>query len=152
MKFIRFFIFAIVLLNFSCGKEVDPVVEEEVLVPVFQMEIDGKKWEARDFYYKIDNGVPRIFGSDNIYTLHWEIDGALKMKSYTLGKSENELITSFYLFSGGKTYVYLISSGTLKIDKFDTVNKILTGTYSFTAQFEGKDLKVTNGKFVIKNF
>jgi hypothetical protein len=152
MKFIRFFIFAFVMLNFSCGKEDDPIVEEEILNPVFQMEMDGKKWEAKDFYYRMENGVPRIFGSDNSYTLHWEIDGVLKMKSYVLGNSENELITSFYLFSGGKTYIYQVSSGTLKIDKFDTVNKILTGTFSFKAQLEGKDLNVANGKFVIKNF
>ena len=99
MKYLRFFVFAFLLISFSCGKDDDPVVEDEVLIPVFQMDIDGKKWEAKDFYYKIENGIPRLYGTDNTYTLHWEFDGDLKVKSYVLGKSENELITSFYLYS-----------------------------------------------------
>lgn len=152
MKYLRFFVFALLLINFSCGEDDGPPAEDEILTPVFQMDIDGKKWEARDFYYKIENGIPRLYSTDTAYTLHWEFEDNIKAKSYVLGKSENELITSFYLYTVGKTYIYVINSGILNVDKIDNVNKVLSGTFNFNAEFEGKIITVTNGRFVIKNF
>ena len=154
MNVVRLLVFFLILSSFSCGKDEPEVVDppDKVLEPVFQMEIDGKLWEAGIYYYKIENEIPKIFATDNVYTIHWQIDGTLKEKSYVLGKFETEILSSFYKFEDGKNLSYNLLSGTLKIDTFDIVDKILTGTFNLIAEHEGVNLAITNGKFVIKDF
>jgi hypothetical protein len=131
----------------SCNK-VDPVVEEEI--PMFSMEINGEKCLAGTYFYKIEHQQPKIYASDNKYTLHWTYDAPIQTKIYTLGLKENELVSGFYLYSEGKTTTLEIQAGTLTIEKIDLQNSTIKGSFEFSATNNGKSMQVKNGKFFIK--
>lgn len=48
------------------------------------------------------------------------------------------------------TYLTALNSGTVVITKYDTANKIVSGTFSFTAKNDTKTVGVTSGVFDIK--
>lgn len=147
MKYIFFSVLIQIIFLLSCNKE-EPVINEDT--PMFSMEIDGTKWHAGNYSYKIENEKPKIYASDNIYTLHWTFDASIKTKTYTLGLKENELVSGFYLFIDGKTTTLDILSGTLTIEKIDSSNSTIKGSFEFSASNNGKTIQIKNGKFYIK--
>jgi hypothetical protein len=148
----------LIILSFSCNKEEDVIDDpkddpkDEVLTPVFEMEIDGIKWKARDFQYKHENGLHVVLGSDPNYSVRWDIENITLAKAYVLGKNENKLISSFYNYIDNKPQSFVVESGELIIEEFDTEKKIMKAKFSFDASYKEKILKVTNGKFIIKDF
>ncbi len=147
MKFIYFSVFVVIMLFLSCNNE-EPVINEDT--PMFSMEIDGAKWLAGSYTYKIENQQPKIYASDNVYTLHWTFDAPIKTKTYSLGVKENELVSAFYLYNSGKTTTLDIQSGTLTIEKIDLSGNTIKGSFEFSALNNGKTIQITNGKFFIK--
>jgi hypothetical protein len=144
---INIFLLVTSIVLLSCNKE-EPVIEDDK--PMFSMYIDDIKWEAGTYSYKIENQQPKIYASDNIYTLHWTFDGPVQTSTYTLGLKENKLVSAFYLYSNGKTTTLDIQSGTLTIEKFDSTSKTIKGNFEFSALNNGKTLNIKNGKFFIK--
>ena len=158
MSYLRLVFFSMIILSYSCNKEgntddpknEDP--EDEVQAPVFEMEIDGIIWGAEDFYYKKEKDLHVIFGTDLSYSVRWDIEIIAPNVPYVLGKNENKLISSFYRYIDNKPQSYIMESGELIIEEFDIEKKLLKGRFSFDASYQAKDIKITNGKFVIKDF
>lgn len=158
MMYLRLILFSVIIFSFSCSKE-ENIIEDpkddpkdETLSPVFEMEIDDIKWSADDFYYRKEEGLHVLFGTNLEYSIRWDIENITPEVPYILGRDENKLISSFYQYNSGKPQSFLVESGELIIEEFDMQKKILKGKFSFIASYQGNNLNITNGKIIIKDF
>ncbi len=142
----------LILFLVSCTK--DPIIDDTPIqdTPGFSLKLDGKKWTPKTYYFLTRNGLSTIFASDNVYTFSWVFDSDLKVKTYTLGLKENQLISSMYKNEGNKLKTYDIQSGKLEIQKYDADKQILKAAFSFTAKYGNETVEVKDGKLYIDKF
>ena len=154
----KYLIFTLILfVNFiACNTEDTPPVDIDPIeneTPGFSLEIDGKEFQFNDYFYDgNDKNIPYVLGTNDSLTISWNFDGGINVKEYILGNNETLLITSMYEYTKDGLISYDILEGKLNITEFDLPNKILKGTFSFTADGNGTSRSIKNGLFFINNF
>jgi len=118
------------------------VSEPPVLNPSFSATINGNDWDARLASAIELNGRISISG---ISTLSYDIN-LVYNENFTTRTGNLDLTTT--LRGPDISDTCFAQSGSVTFTKFDTTNKVVSGTFEFTCQgTDGVDVVVTNGKF-----
>ncbi len=160
------------LLFFSCQKEKLPKPTQEGK-NTFGCKINGKNWVPSGgggfsgikpvdggFFENINTIYIRAYSKDESVQLYlrdvFNI-GEYSLSSNTIPMPDNLDPKSYGLYSVRKdnaTSTYITNTmhaGKVIISNRDTVNKIISGTFEFTAvNSNGKTVKITDGRFDVK--
>ncbi len=167
-------VICLAFLSLSCHKEKLPGPTEEGK-NTFGCKINGKNWVpnggggfsglppvdggyqgTNDFDTTRNNVFIRAYdksSSINIYLQSVSRPGTYNLKFNTLDYANvlNPKNYGYYGTNGDGFITTSQSTGTVSISRADTVNKIVSGTFEFTAvNNAGKTIKITDGRFDIK--
>ncbi len=170
MKTIGKVIFAalIILIAFSCKKGDQLPKPTQTGADMMAAKINGKVWQKKACFSCIGGGSGLSVNYDNTYffgvtgqnndqkitvsivipelkaTGSYELNSKIPINSYARVNDSNQNIL-FYTSNASK--------GTVIITKLDTNNKIISGTFEFTAEDESNPnniIRVTEGRFDVK--
>jgi len=156
------------LLVASCKKEDDLPKPNQTGANIMAAKIDGQLWQKKACFSCIAGGSALRINYDN--RILFAITGE-DIKTYAIAIIIKELKNpGIFILGNGKEsntasnyavvytattnfYTSNINTGTITITKLDTVNKIISGTFEFTAENE-KDpsniMKITEGRLDVK--
>ena len=150
----------------TCRKNQEPVLPPETTIGAmsFGCKINGKVFVPKDGrgkpglyvqYVYLDGGwylnIPAVDwrSSYPILSVHIETDSLLIEEGEYEFKLEKGYPSAFY--SAETFYILLENKGRLNIKKHDLTNRILAGTFYFTAEnSKGERVEVTDGRFDIR--
>ncbi len=158
-----------IYISLSCQKEKLPKLTQEGK-NTFGCKIDGKNWVPNGgggfsgidpvnggFFRDINTIYIRAYDKEEsvqLYLLNVFSAGEYPLNFNTLPKPDNLDPESYGLYENA-TSRYITTSehtGKVTISNRDTVNKIISGTFEFTAvNSNGKTVKVTKGRFDVRN-
>lgn len=132
----------------GCKKEDDDAKDDDIILPTISMttKLDGTAWTASTVNATY-NGYLGIAGANStggtiMFTLNELREGTFEF---------GEKITVFATYSSSEQVTYTTvphGSGELIITSLDTENKIITGTFHFSAKnMTGQVINSTDGQF-----
>ena len=120
------------------------VSQPPVLNPFFNATIDGTAWSATSVSSTELNGRVTFSGSND------ELSVVISYsEDFTTRTGDFDLSTNTAVMTGtGIDGECIAQSGSVTFTKFDTTNKVVSGTFEFTCQgTDAVDVMVTNGEF-----
>ena len=175
----KFFLFLFIIISISCKKETLPEITSTG-VGVLAMEIDGIVWKNQksiNYFgpsdelvanYFLDKGKVTIAAhnrKDEWFILHFSLNRNLKCSILPVFRSYDFVIgdiptcsdsTRFEIKRDDCSKAFLLCDTLEKeliLNKLDTINKIISGTFSMTIINRLRTTKkITNGRFDVKYY
>lgn len=118
--------------------------------------VNGTNWASPSPYYGVKNGQVNITGSGNGTPIFLNLKNITGPGTYTISLDGNYRATHYT----SNFVQYLATSGEIVVSHYDVVNKIIKGTFSFTAPqvpdtgfgTGPSTITVTNGQFNIQKY
>ena len=132
--------------DIDCGGAICPPCGPPVLNPSMQADIDGITWTADDINVQEIANTLIITGnrtSDNFFI------SLVHDQAFAVGNYPIQVTGSQYVEGDQATYLCQSTTGSITFSTFDTVNRVIAGTFTFdcTVQQTLANVMVTNGSF-----